>query len=214
MQQILPSEESVSSCSFFENRHNLIYMYRNFIYISYVCVFTGALLVGCSKREWEKRSNKRLSFLFLIPSSPSVASPSACIPLSPRCVCVLCASDGCTAADCCCCSLAGLDPSDSLVLLLLPLSRAHSSPHSLPLLSFSLSLTQVLWENSRSSMRPSSFPLSDTDILLCMFPIFLAMFFCPSHFQSFIPSFNSIFSVFPHLLGCLSFSLHDAARLC
>lgn len=98
MQQILPSEESVSSCSFFENRHNLIYMYRNFIYISYVCVFTGALLVGCSKQEWEKRSNKRLSFLFLIPSSPSVAAPSACIPLSPRCVCVLCATDACTAA--------------------------------------------------------------------------------------------------------------------
>lgn len=117
---------------------------------------------------------------------------------------------------CCCCSLAGLDPSDSLVLLLLPLSLAHSSPHSLPLLSLSLSLsrTQVLWENSRSSMRPSSFPLSDTDILLCMFPVFFAMFFCPSHFQSFIPSFSSIFSVFPHLLGCLSFSLHDAARLC
>lgn len=56
----LLSVQSLSGCSFFENRHNLIYMYRSFIYISYVCVFTGALLVGCSKQEVgrERRSNK------------------------------------------------------------------------------------------------------------------------------------------------------------
>lgn len=165
MQRILLSEESISSCSFFENRHNLIYMYRNFIYISYVCVFTGALLVGCSRQEWGKRSSKRLSFLFLIPSSPSVGSPLACIPLSPRFVCVL-YDRRCLH---CCCALAGLDPSDFLFLLLLPLSLAHSSPHSLPF-SPSLSLVQVLWENSHSPLLslPSSFlPLCDTDTLLC-----------------------------------------------
>lgn len=52
---------------------------------------------------------------------------------------------------CCWCSLAGLDPSDSLVLLLLPLSLAHSSPHSLPLLAFSLSLphTGFVWKQSQ-----------------------------------------------------------------
>lgn len=56
----LLSIQSLSGCSFFENRHNLIYMYRSFIYISYVCVFTGALLVGCSKQEVrrERRGNK------------------------------------------------------------------------------------------------------------------------------------------------------------
>lgn len=57
--------QSQSSCSFFENSHNLIYMYRNFIYISYVCVFTGALLVDAA----DSRVNKMLILFHQLSSS-------------------------------------------------------------------------------------------------------------------------------------------------
>lgn len=215
MQQILLSEESVSSCSFFENRHNLIYMYRNFIYISYVCVFTGALLVGCSKQEWEKRSGKRLSFLFLIPSSQSGGSPAVCIPLSPRCVCVLCAGDACTAAADAAALWQDWTPAtrssfySSLSHLLTP--PLAPSPFSL-----SHSLTGFCGKIVAARCSPSSLlPLCDTNTFLCaphiFFPICL---FHPSSLKSFIPSCNSILPVSPHLFGRLSSFLFDAARLC
>lgn len=147
----------------------------------------------------EKRQKAFFSFFNSILSvrcfSVGVYSFISSVRLRPACQqCLHC---------CCwrCCSLAGLDPNDSVVLLLLPLSLAHSSPFSL-----SLSLTQVLL------CVPPLFP-SLTLFFVC-FQYFLQSFFCPSRFQSFVPSLNSFFLFFPHLLGCLSSPLHHAARLC
>lgn len=174
------------------------------------CSACGMLQTGMGK---EKRQKAFFSFFnSILPvrcSSVGVYSFISSVRLRP-------ARQRCLHCCCCwrCCSLAGLDPSDSLVLLLLPLSLAYSSPHSLlP----SLSLTHTGFVGKQSQLDASLLfpPLRHWHYSLCASNSFCNLFFCPSHFRSFIPSFNSFFFCFPpHLLGCLPLSLHDAARLC
>lgn len=171
--------QSLSSCSFFENRHNLIYMYRNFIYISYVCVFTGALLVGCSIQKGE---GKAIKWLSLIPSSPFiVVSSSACIPFY-----IL--------------GLLGASASHLLLLLLLLLCSRQALPQSpllLPLtspssLSFSLLPFPVvpLCTNERHALL----------LLTLTVTLLLSHSLCVSTVIQFIPIF--LFTVF--MFGCIA----------
>lgn len=96
----------------------------------------------------------------------------------------------------CCCALAGLDPSDSLFLLLLPLSLAHSSPHSLPLLSLTLS-HRFLWENSRSPLLPL---LPFTSLWHWHFSLCSPYFFFPN-----LPFPSLIFKVLHSIIQLYSF---------
>lgn len=52
-------------------------MYRNFRYISYVCVFTGALLVGSPGLKEKVEAVKLLCLFVFIPSSPCAAAAAA-----------------------------------------------------------------------------------------------------------------------------------------
>jgi len=158
MQWIFLSIQSLSGCSFFENSHNLIYMYRNFIYISYVCVFTGALLVGCSKQKWDEKVKAIKCFFFLsflFHPLPLLLLLHQCIPH------VLDASAPLSA------SLSG--PLLMLALLLLLLLSARTG-WQCTLHTFSLSLFHSSLSNSLlpSFSLPLSLSLSHTHTHTCM----------------------------------------------
>lgn len=119
-------------------------MYRNFIYISYVCVFTGGMLQTEVGRE--KESNRML-FLF-IPSSPSVVvSSSESIPLFPQRGSVLSVGDACAPLTLLLCGRTGRQ---WLSLSFTPPSLTHSSLPS-PSLSLSHTHAHFLWVDYRST---------------------------------------------------------------
>lgn len=142
------------------------------------CSACGMLQTGMGKEKQQKAFFSFFNSILPIRRfSVGVYSFISSVRLRPVCQrCLHC---------CCwrCCSLVGLDPSNSLILLLLPLSVAHSSP-------FSLSPShRFCGKTVAARCIPPLFP-SLTLTLFCVFPIFFAIRFFPSHFQSFIPSFN------------------------
>ncbi len=213
MQWILLSSQSLSGCSFFENRHNLIYMYRNFIYISYVCVFTGALLVGCSKQKWEEKGEAIKCFFFFYSILPLCCcffiSVYSLVSSQPQCVCIPSAGDARAAAAALWQGWMTMSHTHSLSLSLLSLSFSHSSlsnsllPLSLtPPLPLSLSLSHththlyLLLTNERSSRLQTlpftlllSLSLCVTDTLLSQFCPTIFLFFLAPDYQNSLPVF-------------------------
>ena len=163
-----------SAACFSENRHNLIYMYRSFRYISYVCVFTGALLGALPLQTQVGRDGKISSFVVVvvvvvaaggcnIPFSLSVCE-SSCLLVSSggvysdcfECsflfssavrvwVCVLALWKAAASAVYCAVLYCVLAAPDHTLSLSLSLSRSRSLSHSLsPALLLPLDHTRIL----------------------------------------------------------------------